>query len=122
MATKVLVAEDDELLSSLLVGRLQGAGYETHAAYDGSAAIAEAKKWQPDLLILDLLMPVKSGYDVLEAIRADAGLAPMRVIVVSNLSANDDVDKARKYGVIAFLVKANTTPGEITEKVKSILG
>ena len=67
-------------------------------------------------------MPVKSGYDVLEAIRADSGLAPMRVIVVSNLSAGDDVDKARKYGVIAFLVKANTTPGEITEKVKSILG
>src|ERR1041385_1031486 len=120
--TKVLVAEDDELLSSLLVGRLQGAGYETHAVYDGAAAIEESRKWQRDLLVLDLLMPVKSGYDVLESIRADAGLAPMRVIVVSNLSAQDDVEKARKYGVMAFLVKANTTPGEIAQKVKSILG
>jgi len=121
--SKVLVAEDDSLLASLLVEQLKRAGYETRAAFDGVATIDEVKKWHPDVLLLDILMPGKNGWEVLEAIRADGATAGTPVvIIVSNLSAQDDMSKAEQMGVKHFLVKASTSLTEIVDKVKGVLG
>src|SRR5579872_5197008 len=107
---KVLVAEDDALLSSLLLKHLQKEGYETRAVYDGAAAIDEVKNWHPDVLLLDILMPIKNGWDVLTAIRADSTLSTTTaVVIISNLSATDDIEKAKAFGVEDFLVKATTS-------------
>ena len=121
--SKVLVAEDDSLLASLLVEQLKREGYETRAAFDGLAAVDEVKSWHPDVLLLDILMPGKNGWEVLQAIRADgATSATPVVIIVSNLSAQDDVEKAKQMGVKDFLIKASTSLSEIVQKVKSVLG
>ena len=121
--SKVLVAEDDTLLASLLVEQLKKEGYETRAAFDGMATVDEVKKWHPDVLLLDILMPGKNGWEVLEAIRADGTTAATPVvIIVSNLSAQDDMDKAQQMGVKYFLVKATTSLTEIVAKVKGVLG
>ncbi|HEY4487231.1 MAG TPA: response regulator [Candidatus Paceibacterota bacterium] len=119
--TKVLVGEDDEMLSSLMVRRLQAEGYETDASYDGVQTLAKVAEWKPDLLLLDILMPNKSGYDVLEELHTKGEQTGMRVVILSNLSAQEDVERAKKYGVFDFLVKANTTPAEVVDKVKSII-
>jgi len=109
------------MLSSLMVRRLSAEGYETDAAYDGDETIKKVAEWKPDLLLLDILMPGKTGYDVLEELRKTTVHADMRIVILSNLSAQEDVDRAKKYGVFDFLVKANTTPAEVAEKVKSLI-
>ena len=122
MAKKVLVAEDDALLSQLLVKRLQEEGFDARAAFDGGAAVAQVRTWHPDLLLLDILMPVKNGYEVLEEIRADKSTASIVVVIVSNLGANEDIEKAKSFGVTEFIKKADTTPGAIAQKVRLVLG
>ena len=119
--TKALVGEDDQMLSSLMVRRLQAEGYETDAAYDGDETIKKVEVWKPDLLLLDILMPGKTGYDVLEELRKTTVHADLRVVILSNLSAPEDVERAKQYGVFDFLVKANTTPAEVADKVKSLI-
>ncbi len=118
---KILVAEDDSLLSSMVVRRLQADGYDTEAAYDGAQTLEKIKGWKPDLLLLDILMPGKNGYDVLEVMRAEGTHVSMHVVVLSNLSAKEDVERAKKYGVTDFLVKATTTLDEVAQKIKSVL-
>lgn len=119
---KVLVAEDDALLSSFMVKRLREEGYDVKASFDGAAALEEVKKWQPDLLLLDILMPIKDGYAVLQEIRGDPSVAGTRVMVVSNLSGDEqNLAKAKGFGVLEFVEKANTTPSLIAEKVTGIL-
>ena len=118
---RVLVAEDDALLSSFLVKRLQVEGYETRAAYDGQATIDAVKNWKPDLLLLDILMPVKDGYDVLAEMRADSAVASTPVLVVSNLSADQDIQRAKEFGVKYFVTKADTTPEAVAQKVRDML-
>lgn len=119
---KVLIAEDDSLLASLLVDQLKREGYETRAAFDGVAAVDEVKNWRPDVLLLDILMPGKNGWEVLEAIRADGATAGTPVvIIVSNLSAKDDIEKAQHMGVKHFLIKATTSLAEIVDRVKGVL-
>ncbi len=122
MNKKVLVAEDDQLLSQLMVKRLQEEGFDTRATFDGGAAVEQVKQWKPDLLLLDILMPVKNGYEVLEAIRADIDTAATVVLIVSNLGASEDMEKAASYGVKEFIKKSDSTPSAIAARVKVLLG
>lgn len=116
---KVLVAEDDALLSSLLLKHLQKENFETRAVYDGAAAIDEVRNWKPDVLLLDILMPVKNGWDVLSEIKADQSIAnTTAVVIISNLSAEEDIARAKSFGVDNFLVKATTSLSQIVEKVQ----
>ena len=117
---KILVAEDDALLSALLVRSLVAEGFETHAAYDGLETLLEIKSWHPDLVLLDLLMPNKDGLSVLADVRADSELSKTHVIVFSNLGDTDTIELVKKFGVSEYFIKANTTPHEIVAKVKSI--
>ena len=119
--TKVLVGEDDQMLSSLMVRRLQAEGYDTEASYDGDETIKKVGEWKPDILLLDILMPGKTGYDVLDELKKTTIRSEMRVVILSNLSAPEDVEHAKQYGVFDFLVKANTTPAEVAEKVKALI-
>ena len=118
---KVLVAEDDSLLSSMIIRRLQADGYDTEAVYDGAQTLEKIKGWKPDLLLLDILMPGKNGYDVLEVMQVEGLRGGMHIIILTNLSAKEDIDRAKKYGVTDFLVKAQTSLAEVADKVKGSL-
>lgn len=118
--TKVLVAEDDSLLSKILVATLLKAGFDTHAAMDGLEAEAEAKLWHPDVLLLDLLMPNEDGFGVLRTIRADSETFHTKVIVLSNLSGPEVMDQVKKFGVTEYLVKADMSPEDVVTKLKAM--
>ena len=118
--TKVLVVEDDQFLSSLLVVALNNEHLETHASYDGFEALIEVKSWHPDLVLLDLLMPNKDGIAVLADIRADSEAPKTKVIVFSNLGEADTIARVKKFGVTDYFIKANTNPHEVVAKIKSI--
>jgi CheY-like chemotaxis protein len=118
---KVLVAEDDAFLSSLLLRDLIAEHFEVSAAYDGVQALETNKTWHPDLILLDLLMPNKDGFEVLSALRADPETSKTLVIALSNLSDPETIERVKKLGVSEYLIKANITPHEVAQKVRAFI-
>jgi DNA-binding response OmpR family regulator len=117
---KVLVAEDDTFLSSLLLRDLVAEHFEASAARDGVQATEITKSWNPDLILLDLLMPNKDGFEVLADLRADPKTEKTRVIVLSNLGQTETADRIKQFNIADYLIKAETTPRKVVEKVKAL--
>lgn len=118
---KILIAEDDNFLASLLLSQFHNAGFDAMGAVDGADALGKVKSWNPDILLLDILMPGKDGYAVLEEIRADPAHGKLPVIIFTNLGEAGDIERVKKLGITDYLVKANTTPKAILEKVQEVL-
>lgn len=118
---KVLIVEDDEFLRSLTAKRLEKEGYAVSVAVDGSSAYQMASENNPEVILLDLLLPGMSGFEVLEKIKADEKLKAIPVIVFSNLGQKEDIEKAKGLGATDFLIKANFTLDDVVSKIKTIL-
>ena len=118
---KILLAEDDSFLSSMYVTKLQLSGYEVEHAEDGQVAMEKMKNAKPDLLLLDIVMPNKSGFEVLEEIKKNADLSDMPVILLTNLSQKDDVDRGLNLGANDYLIKAHFTPSEVVSKIEKLI-
>ena len=118
--TKVLVAEDDAMLSTVLVRTLLAAGIDARVAIDGFQTVLETKSWHPDVILLDLVMPNKDGFAALREIRADSETGKTPIIVLSNLSGEDTIEQVKKYGITEYLIKAETDPQRIITKVKAM--
>lgn len=121
MAKTILIIEDDKFLRELIVKKLVGEGYKTSEAIDGEEGIKKIREEKPDLVLLDLILPGIDGFEVLAKMKGDSKLAPIPVIILSNLGQKEDVERGLKMGAIDYLVKAHFTPGEIIEKIKNIL-
>jgi two-component system alkaline phosphatase synthesis response regulator PhoP len=119
--TKILVAEDDSLLSQLLIEHLQLEHYEAHAAFDGAQALEQIKAWKPDLIVLDLLMPTVDGFTVLEEMRKNEEMMHIPVVVLTNVASKEDRARVEKFHVSDYLVKANTSLTDITAKIKAVI-
>ncbi|MBI2482238.1 MAG: response regulator [Candidatus Vogelbacteria bacterium] len=117
---KIFIVEDDEFLRSLTVKRLEKEGYEVAVAEDGDKAIDLIPKEKPDAVLLDLLLPGKSGFEVLEKLKEGDDLKGVPVIVFSNLGQREDIDKAKKLGATDFLIKANFTLDDVVAKLGSL--
>ena len=120
---KVLLVEDDPFLSSLLKNRLQKEGIEITLAEDGEEALNFLKSTKPDLILLDLILPKKSGFEVMEEIRSDPQMQSqeMPIIIISNLGQPEDISRGEELGAIEYFVKAKTSIDELVEKIKSFL-
>lgn len=118
---KILLVEDDPFLSSLLKNRLQKEGFEIVLAKDGEQAISSLKSDKYDIVLLDIILPKKSGFEVLEEMRQDPLLEKMGVVIISNLGQPEDVAKGQQLGAIEYFVKAKTSIDDLVSKVKSIM-
>lgn len=118
---KVLIVEDDEFLRSLTAKRIEKEGLSVVVATDGEVALPTAEKENPDVILLDLLLPGIDGFAVLEKIRANEKLKEVPVIVFSNLGQPEDIEKAKGLGATDFLVKANFTLDDVIIKIKDYL-
>ena len=118
---KILIVEDDAFIYEIIARELAKAGYEIKGAYDGEQALVLASAEKPDLILLDLLIPKKNGFEVLEALKANPELAKVPVIVLSNLGQQKDIDRAMNIGAATFLVKVNFTPQDVLAKIESVL-
>ncbi|HEY4499580.1 MAG TPA: response regulator [Candidatus Paceibacterota bacterium] len=118
---KILLIEDDQFLSSLLHNRIQKEGFEVELVKDGGAALAALKKSQPDLILLDLILPGKSGFEVMEDIKADPQIPKTPIIIISNLGQDSDIARGKELGATDYLVKANISIDFLIGKVKEIL-
>ncbi|MCL5006656.1 MAG: response regulator [Patescibacteria group bacterium] len=118
---KVLLVEDDPFLSQLLMTRMQRAGLEVGRVADGEEAINFLKSNKPDLILLDLILPKKSGFQVLEEMRSDPLIQESPVIIISNLSQESDVARGKELGAIEYYVKARTSIDDLVARIATLL-
>jgi DNA-binding response OmpR family regulator len=118
---KILIVEDDVLFSTILSEKFRAAGFDVRVTLDGEAAIVNLQSYMPNVILLDLLLPQKDGYEVLTHVRKNSFSENIPVIVVSNLSGHADIEKANKLGISYYIVKSMFTPDEVIEKVKESL-
>jgi CheY-like chemotaxis protein len=115
---KILLIEDEELIIKLLGKKLASIGYEVILAMDGQEGIEKMKKERPDLVLLDIIMPRKGGFEVMEEMTKDPNLAKIPVIIISNSGQPLELEKAKKLGAVDWLVKTEFDPKEVVEKIK----
>ena len=120
-ALKVLLVEDDPFLSNLLKVRLQRENIDVTLARDGDEAIKYLTANRPSLILLDLILPKKSGFEVLEKISTDPQLKDMPVIIISNLGQTSDIQRGKELGAIEYFVKAKISIDDLVGKVKEFL-
>lgn len=119
--TFVLVIEDDKFLRELLVRKLASEGFDVQNAIDATAAFIILEQRKPAIILLDLILPEVSGFEILARIKKDPKIADVPVIILSNLGQKEDTDKAMALGAKDFMVKANFTLDEITAKVRATI-
>lgn len=118
---RVYVIEDDPLLRNLLSIRLDKSDFPYEFSTDGNAVLPAITQFKPDVIILDLMLPGKSGFEVLAEIKADKALKHIPVIVFSNRDSQEDRQQAEALGAVGFYVKAMTDLSELIETIESIV-
>lgn len=119
--TKIVAAEDDKLISNSLCEALKAAGYEAVPAYDGEEAVAKIKENNPDLVLLDLMMPKLDGVSVLWELKANPATAKIPVVVLTNIGDVETISKIVEAGAVDYLLKSDQSVDDIIQKVRDVL-
>src|SRR6266496_6560827 len=117
---KILIVEDDVFLGDVLVKKLSDQDFTVYLARDGALGIKQLKELKPDLVLLDIILPTKSGFDVLEEKNRDPATKDIPVVIISNSGQPIEIDRALSLGVKDYLVKAQFDPDEVLAKVKRL--
>jgi CheY-like chemotaxis protein len=117
---KVLIVEDDEVLRDLYREIFEREEYSVETAINGEDGMEKIKSFKPDIVLLDIVMPKMSGFDVLRKLRDDESTKGIPVIVLTNIYA-DSQDLVQNMGVSFVLLKSDCTPGQIIEKARVVL-
>lgn len=116
---KILIIEDEKQLVDLLVTKLKAEGYQVNFAEDGQDGFDKIKTWNPDLILLDIIMPKMDGYDVLETMNKENITTP--VIIISNSGQMVEIEKTKKLGAVDHLIKTEFSPDDVLKKVNFYL-
>jgi len=119
---KILIVEDESTLQKTLGDILSQEGYKVVSALDGEVGVRLAKEQKPDLVLLDLVLPKMTGFEVLEQMRSAEDTKGIPVIVLTNLEKMEDIQRATELGATTYLVKSNYELQEVVEKVKTVFG
>ena len=117
----ILLVEDDPFVVDIYTAKLGSAGFKVEVAEDGEEAIRKLKEKKPDLMVLDIVLPNIDGWELLKMVRTELGMEDLKVVVLSNLTQKEEVQKGSALGVIRYFVKASFTPSEVVEEIKKIL-
>lgn len=118
---KILIVEDDVMLNKIYQTKLGLLGYSVYSSYDGDEGLKKADDLMPDLILLDLMLPKKNGFEVLETLKQNLKLNHIPVIILSNLGQEADISRAMQLGAVDFLVKSNVKLESVISKVEDIL-
>lgn len=119
---KILLVEDDMALSAVYRSRLEIEGFDVREADNGEDALSATVEYRPDLILLDVMMPKISGFDVLDILRNTPETANVRIIMLTALSQPKDKERAESLGVDDYLVKSQVVIGDVVARVKHHLG
>lgn len=121
MTHSILIVEDEKPLAKAMELKFSKAGFTVQAVFNGDEAIAEVQKTHYTVMLLDILMPGTDGFGVLQYMK-DNNLKPQHVVITSNLSQTEDIEKAKSLGATDFMVKSNSSLTDIVERVKKLIG
>jgi len=115
---KLLLVEDDDALASVYQARLEAEGFMVQRVPNGEEALAKALEYRPDLILLDAMMPKVSGFDVLDILRNTPETTNMHIIMLTALSQESDLQRAKALGVDEYLVKSQVVIADVVERIK----
>lgn len=121
-AKKILLVEDDDALASVYQTRLLAEGFDIKRVPNGEDALAAALSYKPDLILLDVMMPKVSGFDVLDILRNTPETTNVKVIMLTALSQDSDKERAESLGVDDYLVKSQVVIADVVDRIKQHLG
>ncbi len=119
---KILLVEDDDSLSSVYLTRLQAEGFDVRHVPNGEDALAAAIEYKPDLILLDVMMPKVSGFDVLDILRNTPETTNVKIVMLTALSQDSDKERAKSLGVDDYLVKSQVVIADVVDRIKHHLG
>jgi len=117
----ILLVEDDNFLANIYKTKFEMEGFKISVAMDGETGLKDAIRKKPDLILLDILLPKRDGFSVLEELKKDKNTVNIPVILLTNLGQKDDVEKGLQMGAVDYMIKAHFKPSEIVEKAKKVL-
>ncbi len=118
---KILLIEDEQIMIDLLQRKLTEEGYEVSVAKDGEEGLEVMAQINPDIILLDIIMPKKGGFEVMEEMQKDPNLKRIPVIIISNSGQPVELGRAQKLGARDWLIKTEFDPQEVINKVKKQL-
>jgi len=121
-AKRILLVEDDDALAGVYLVRLQAEGFDVHRVANGEDALAATISYKPDLVLLDVMMPKVSGFDVLDILRNTPETANLKIIMLTALSQESDKQRAMQLGVDDYLVKSQVVITDVIDRIKNLLG
>lgn len=119
---KILLVEDDDALANVYMMRLQAEGFDVKRVINGEDALSTAISYKPDLVLLDVMMPIVDGFDVLDIFRNTPQTANLKVIILTALSQESDRQRAQSLGADDYLVKSQVVIADVIERIKHHLG
>ena len=119
---KILLVEDDPFLLNMYAAKFEIEHFEVVIADDGEKGFAKAISDKPDIILLDIMLPRMDGFEVLQKLKATESVKDIPVILLSNLSQKDEIEKGMRLGAVDFLIKAHFMPSEVVDKIQKTLG
>ncbi|MFH1522571.1 MAG: response regulator [Patescibacteria group bacterium] len=120
--TKIVIIEDDKFLLKLYSNKLKSNGFEVLGAINSQEGLNKVITEKPNLILLDLVLPGKSGFEVLAEIKQNPDTKKIPVIILSNLGQESDIERGTELGAVAYFVKADLSVNHLPELIKKILG
>ena len=122
MGKKILLIEDEEIMIDLLHRKLTKEGYDVSVARDGVEGLEKMREIKPDIVLLDIVMPKKGGFEVMEDMGKEKELKAIPVIIISNSGQPVEIGRAKKLGAKDWLIKTEFDPQEVIDKVVKQIG
>src|SRR5688572_10836568 len=118
----ILIAEDEQVYAKILALKFKEEGFEVIAVPDGKQALEAIRFRKPDIVLLDLIMPAMDGFEVIKELQSDEELKGIKVVVLSNLGQQEDINKAKAMGVSVYLVKSDVSFQQAVGEIKQLMG
>ena len=118
---KILIVEDEEVLAKVLQEKFEEEKFEVAVAKDGEAVLPLVKKFKPDAILLDIILPKLDGLEVLELVKAEDDFRSIPIIMLSNLDGDDKIKKALNMGAVDYMIKTQHPINEVIEKVNEYI-
>lgn len=117
----VLLIEDDQFFSQIMKGSLEERGYEVVWAANGEDGVRQARTLLPDVITLDVMMPKKNGFQVLDELKEEESTRDIPVIMLTSMSSREDIERCLVTGACEYMIKVHHTPEEVCERVARLV-
>lgn len=118
---KILIVDDDPFILDMYILKFKEQGFDVETARDGRGGLDKIANYQPDVLLLDIVMPVMDGFDVLSELKKRGSNHKIKIVLLSNLGQKSDIERGMELGANDYIIKAHFTPSEVVEKVRDLL-